>query len=54
MKNTDSKSPGVVLLQIHYQPDTPPVFIPVERGKNNLWLLFTGNSKDIFIQKKEV
>lgn len=35
MKNTDNKGLGVVWLQIHYQPGTP-VFIPVERGKNNL------------------
>lgn len=33
MKNTDNKGLGVVLLQIHYQPDTPSVLIPVEREK---------------------
>lgn len=33
MKNADNKGLGVVLLQIHYQPGTPSVFIPVERGK---------------------
>lgn len=33
MKNTDNKGLGVVLLQIHYQLDTP-VLIPVESSSS--------------------
>lgn len=36
MKNIDNKGLGVVLLPIHYQPDTPSVLIPVEGRENNL------------------
>lgn len=47
------KDGGIVLLQIHCQPGTFSLFIPIQGGKNNLQFLFTGKSKDIFHKKKE-
>lgn len=43
----------MVLLQIHCQPGTLSLFIPIQGNKNNLQFLFTGNSKDISHTKRK-